>query len=56
MNTMQLRGNWNMFRGGLLVCWSRMINDRRGRVNGRLLRLFGRSQVRFGRCCRAFGR
>lgn len=49
MTTLVIRGQMNQIRGGARNRWCRMTGNRRGRIQGRMRKLFGRIQCRVGR-------
>jgi uncharacterized protein YjbJ (UPF0337 family) len=55
MNAVQVRGRVRQVRGEIRKRWSGLTGDRLGRLNGRLLKLLGTAQVRYGRLREAVG-
>lgn len=55
MNGVQVRGQWNQFRGTCKMGWCGLTGNSIGRFNGRLLRMFGGAQVTYGHAKSAFG-
>jgi len=48
MNTMELKGNWNIIRGKLKQRWARLTDDDLQYVEGKEAELIGRIQKRTG--------
>ncbi len=49
MNAVLVRGQMNQVRGAFRSQWCRMTGDDLGRINGRMLTLVGRAQVKYSR-------
>ena len=49
MNNLMVRGQVNQVRGELRQKWCRFTGDNFGRLNGRILKLKGKVQCRYGR-------
>lgn len=49
MNTVMVRGQMNQARGEFRKQWCRMTGNGLGRLNGRMLKLKGKVQFRYGR-------
>lgn len=56
MNAMQVRGQWNQFRGEVRKRWCGLTGDDVGRMNGRMLKVLGKVQEKCGRAKAAAGK
>lgn|GEM_PF-3531766 len=56
MNAVIAKGQYNHFRGGIMIRWARFTGRPLRRINGRMLRLLGRAQMRYGRARKATSR
>ena len=48
MNTLEMKGNWNVIKGKLKQKWARLTDDDLQYIEGRQVELLGRIQKRTG--------
>lgn len=56
MNAILARGQMNQLRGTFIAGLGRLTGNDLGRMRGRMLRMFGKAQVKYGRATATAGR